>query len=85
MKNLKEYLNESLITESSKMYTLFCYCDTPGDIDDLRDQLDPYFDYCEVDEESWDEGTIQVHVTSTPRDIKRTANILDCISDYEEE
>ena len=83
-KSLVEYVNESLVTESEKAYVLYCYCDDPEELQLELDETD-LFSYCEVDIDSIDGGTCQVHVTCTPQDIKKANKMLDCISDYEEE
>lgn len=86
MKTLKEQLNESIINESLKSYVLFFEREDLNP-EELQEELDSteFFEYCEVDFDSCDENTCQVHVTCSLSDLKKASKNIEGLADWEEE
>lgn len=85
-KSLVEYVNESLVNESLKAYTLY-FEREDLDPEELQSELDGtgFFEYCEVDFDSCDENTCQVHVTCSSSDLKKASKNIEGLADWVEE
>ena len=85
-KSLTEYVNESLVNESVKTYTLYFEREDLNP-EELQSELDDtgFFEYCEVDFDSCDENTCQVRVTCSSSDLKKASKNIEGLADWEEE
>ena len=85
-KSLAEYVNESLVNESVKTYTLY-FEREDLDPEELQSELDDtgFFEDCEVDFDSYDENTCRVRVTCSSSDLKKASKNIEGLADWEEE
>jgi DNA-binding ferritin-like protein len=85
-KSLAEYVNESLVNESVKTYTLYFEREDLNP-EELQSELDNtgFFEYCEVDFDSCDENTCQVRVTCSSPDLKKASKNIEGLAGWEEE